>query len=682
MKRSGLARLLRPRHVAVFGGDWAANVVEQCLRMGFEGDIWPVHPTRSDMHGIACYRSVSDLPAPPDASFIGVNRDLTPEILRQLAARGAGGAICFASGYAESEIEEPGGRHRQQELVVSAGEMTILGPNCYGLVNYLDGVALWPDQHGGERCSSGVAIIAQSSNIAINMTMQTRGLPIACVVTVGNQSQTSLTDIATELLDDPRITALGLHIEGFGETRKFEQLAARARQLRKPIAAMKAGTSLQGRETVISHTGAIAGSEAFSSALLHRLGIARLRSIPCLLETLKLLHLFGPLKGRRIGSLSCSGGEACLMADAAQERMLDFPDLGPAQSTALKEALGPRVHLANPLDYHTYHWGNETALREIFSAMHLGNYDLLFLVMDFPRPDRCSDIAWEPAVRAIEQCTDRPTGLLSTLPECLPESWSSRLISSGIAPMHGVDEALAAAEAAADIGEVWSRPSHPLWVATPPLSGSETLNEADSKRLLAASGLTVPRFRTAATAEAAAESAAEVGFPVVLKAVGPAHKTEAGAVILNLRNRHAVASACRAMPEGGNYLIETQIMHPVAELMLGIIRDNSGAFLMTIAAGGTNAEILDDARSLLLPFTDDEFLSALTRLRCWPILQGYRNCLGADIGAILSASHCLAEFARTHEPQILEVEINPFLALDSGGVAADALIRRQCQDTP
>jgi len=162
------------------------------------------------------FNSLADLPGAPDAAFVGVNRNMTIAVVRELSAMGAGGAICFASGFLEALKEDANGAGLQDELLAGAGDMKIIGPNCYGFVNYLDGAALWPDQHGGERVSRGVALVTQSSNIAINLTMQRRGLPLAYVVTAGNQAQTDLSEIGIALLEDPRVSALGLHIEGIG----------------------------------------------------------------------------------------------------------------------------------------------------------------------------------------------------------------------------------------------------------------------------------------------------------------------------------------------------------------------------------------------------------------------------------------------------------------------------------
>ena len=170
---TALRALLNPTSIAVVGGSWAAAVIEQSERMGFAGDIWPVHPTRAEVRGRRAYASINDLPAAPDATFIGVNRQTTIDVVRDLAARGAGGATCFAAGWAETDD----GGALQDQLLAAAGDMPIFGPNCYGLINYLSGATLWPDVHGGERVERGVALICQSSNIAINLSMQQRSLP-------------------------------------------------------------------------------------------------------------------------------------------------------------------------------------------------------------------------------------------------------------------------------------------------------------------------------------------------------------------------------------------------------------------------------------------------------------------------------------------------------------------------
>ena len=328
-----LNRLICPRSIAVVGGGaWCEQVIRQTELMGFDGAIWPVHHKVAMVAGYGAFPRVQDLPEPPDAVFVGVNRHASVDIVEQLAQLGAGGAVCFASGFAEAAGEDASGSDLQARLVAAAGDMPILGPNCYGFINALDGALLWPDQHGCKRVDRGVAILTQSSNIAINLTMQQRALPIAYTVTCGNMAQTSQASIAQALLDDPRVTAIGLHIEGFGDLRAWEALARTAYDRGVPLLALKSGASDHAKSAAISHTASLAGSDAGAQALLSRLGIARVSGLPEFIETLKLLHCTGPLSGRQVASISCSGGEASLIADLAEETTLNFPPLTSAQT--------------------------------------------------------------------------------------------------------------------------------------------------------------------------------------------------------------------------------------------------------------------------------------------------------------------------------------------------------------
>ncbi|MEO9461003.1 MAG: CoA-binding protein, partial [Marinomonas sp.] len=214
--QTDLSRLFCPTSVAVIGGGvWCREVIVQLRKLGFAGDIWPVHPTAQHIAGEAVFARLEDLPRAPDAAFVGINRHACIEAVAVLAQMRAGGAICFASGFAEAAVEDVAGTDLQSRLVKAAGNMPILGPNCYGMINAMDGVAIWPDQHGCDVVSGGVAILTQSSNIAINLTNQRRALPIAFVATCGNMAQLSQAAIALALLEDPRITAIGLHVEGF-----------------------------------------------------------------------------------------------------------------------------------------------------------------------------------------------------------------------------------------------------------------------------------------------------------------------------------------------------------------------------------------------------------------------------------------------------------------------------------
>ncbi|HEX6705606.1 MAG TPA: acetate--CoA ligase family protein [Albitalea sp.] len=678
-RRANLQRLLAPRHVAVFGGRPAAEVVRQCRRVGFEGEIWPVHPRHDSVEGLRCWRSVADLPAPPDASFIALPREASIEVVAALAQRGAGGAVCHASGFAEVGGE---GVALQARLVQAAGEMALIGPNCYGVLNCLDGAALWPDQHGGRRVARGVAIVAQSGDIAINLTMQRRALPIACVVSMGNQAGTRLADVVDGLLDDSRITAIGLHIEGLGDVGAFSRVALRALEQGVGLVAMKCGSSSVGAQIALSHTSSLAGADALCDALLRRLGVARVHEPAALVETLKLLHVHDALAGPRIATASCSGGQATLAADLAEARALRMPPLPEGPRTRLQSLLGDKVNVTNPLDYHTYIWGDLAAQAACFAALMESRFDLHCLLLDLPRDDRCDPAGWHTALDAFAQAgrrTGAATAVVSSLPEGLPEAAALRLLEAGVAPMHGLAHAMEAVAASAAIGAARARRDRLLPVESPlPAEGeARLLDEWTSKQALAAFGVPVPRGESAVLAEAV-DCADAIGYPVVVKAVSAdiAHKTEAGAVHLNLKSADEVRNAVRRL--GGlsdRVLVEAMQADVVAEVIVGVQRDPQFGLALTVGAGGVLVELLQDAATLLLPVTRDDIRAALRALRIWPLLEGHRGRPGGDMEALLDAIEAIASFARHHADRLRELDVNPLLVLPRGVVAVDALIR-------
>jgi len=674
----GLNRLFRPQSIAVIGGGtWCANVVEQCRKFGFTGKIYPVHPTKDSIAGVACIGAILDLPEAPDACFIGINRVATIKAVRELSELGAGGAVCFASGFLESAGEDADGADLQAHLLQAAGDMTIIGPNCYGFVNYLDGALLWPDQHGGMRVDSGVAIVTQSSNIAINLTMQRRGLPIAYVVTAGNQAQTGISKIGAALLEDARVTALGLHIEGIDDLRGFEALAATARELGKPIVVLKVGKSKQAQAATISHTASLAGSAAGATALFRRLGMAEVASLPELLESLKLLHVVGPLGSNKIASMSCSGGEASLMADCAKGRGVCFPELNQNQYSKLRAALGPMVKLANPLDYNTYIWGDLKAMTATFTAMMAPHLALGLLICDFPRADRCDLSAWDGVVGAVEKTmknSGRPVAVVVTLPENMPEHIAMGLIAKGIAPLCGLDDALGAVEAAAFCGEI----SAPVLAPHVPIN-LKTLDEAQAKSALQVFGAAVPKSQTANSPQKAGQVAADIGFPVVLKGQGIAHKSDVGAVVLNLTTVQSVVDAAKAMPSG-HFLVEEMVTDVVAELLVGVVLDPAHGYVLTMAAGGVLTELLIDSVSLLIPCTARQVATALQKLRIATQLNGFRGKPAADIKSIVDTVMAVQSYVIENAGRVEEVEINPLLCTPQTAVAADALIRSGDKD--
>lgn len=683
-RTAALRRLFSPRHIAVFGGNAAAEAIRQCRKLGFAGELWPVHPRKESVEGLACFADVASLPEAPDASFIAVPREATVDIVGQLAKRGAGGAICYASGFAEVGGV---GIALQQQLVDNAGDMALVGPNCYGMLNYLDGVALWPDQHGGERIKRGVALITQSGNIGLNLTMQRRAMPLAYLITVGNKGGDSMESLVEALLGDPRVSVIGMHIEGLDDVAAFSAVALKALRQGVPLVALKAGSSALGAQTAMSHTSSLAGPDALYDALFARCGVARVQDPAGLIETCKFLHVHGPLQGNRMISASCSGGEASLVADLAQPRGLQMPSIPDAAAHRLRQVLGEKVHVANPLDYHTYIWGDQAAQTECFSGLMDCQFDAHLLVLDYPRLDRCSAQSWGTTVDAFvaaSQSGGKGATVVASLPEDLPEHFASALMHQNIAPMHGLPDCLDAIAHAAAIGAAKNRANRTQALPTVHalVSGPETvLDEAASKKALAAFGLPTPQGAVLAASGVCAYANA-LGYPVVLKAVSDqlAHKTEAGAVHLNLQNEAQLRAALEKMVGlSERFLVEQMAKDVVAEVIVGVTRDPQFGLSLTVGAGGVLVEILQDAVTLLFPVQPDQVREALMALKMRPLLWGFRGRPAGDVEALVDAVMAVASFAESHAHQLLELDVNPVLVMAQGqGVlAVDALIRIQ-----
>lgn len=693
-------RLLRPRNVAVVGGQAAAEVVRQCRRIGYDGPIWPVNPRRDRLAGLPCHPDVAALPEPPDATFVAVPASATVDVVADLARRGAGGVVCHASGFAEAGGDGPA---LQRRLVDAAGDLALIGPNCIGVLNYVDGVALWPDQHGGARVDRGVAILSQSGNIGQNLTMHRRNLPVAYMATVGNGAGTGVAELMDLLAADDRVTAIGLYLEGIGDVASLARAAARAAERGVPVVAVKSGSSELGARANLSHTSSLATPDALCGALFDRAGIARVPDLAAFVETLRFLHVHGPLAGARIASASCSGGEAALLADLAGPRGVSFPPFPDAVRDGLRSGLGDRVTVANPLDYHTYIWGDLAAQTQCFTHLLSSGFDAHLLVLDLPRADRCDPEHWETTLSAFvaaRRATGAPATVVSTLPEGMPEELGAGLTADGIAAMRGMPECLSAIRAAATIGAAHNALRASGAAAAVPLPGRRVdrtairqLDEPASKSGLHADGVSVPRSQVidatpgrpdARIAEHAVQAAGEVGYPVVVKAVSAtlAHKTEAGAVHLNLRTAEEVRGAVRALRAAGDgagerILVEAMVTDAVAEIIVGVSMDERFGPALTLGSGGTLVELVRDSVTLLLPTDAGHVRAALGRLRIAELLDGYRGAPPGDVDAAVGTIMAIAGYAERNAHRMVELDVNPLLVRPRGrgAVAVDALIR-------
>ena len=681
MSAPHLQRLLAPRSVALIGGAWADAAQAASRVIGFQGEVWRIHPTRACSAAQHYFRSVDELPAAPDAAFIAAPNREVPAIAAALARRGAGGFVCFAAGFSETASDE--GRRLTQQLLESAGELPFLGPNCYGFINFFDAAALWPDQVVGRRRERGVALICQSGTIALDLLFNDRSLPVGCALTVGNQTRLAAEDLIELLCADERVSAFGLYLEGVKDTARFAHAVAQARAAGKPIALIKAGRTAAASRTVHTHTGALAGADAAFDAFCRQAGIARCESLATLCETLKIFHAGGPLPGRRVLIMGASGGDMAMSADAARHLGLEFAPIPAEPAARLRALLSERVQVANPFDFHTHVWFDYPRQRAMFEVVLRAGFDAVGFLVDCPPPGCADDSTY---VRVIEEFAAALPGaasraaVVSSLPESLSPATREKCLAAGIVPLQGQREALEALDLAGAVGESWSRGAA-VQLRRPhePRPGGRTLGELEAKEALAAFGVPVPRARLVRVPEAAAAAAA-LGFPVVIKAASVAleHKSDVGGVVLNVRSAAEADSAARRLGQlAPSVLVEEMIIDGVAEILVGITVDPQFGQLLVLGAGGVLTELLKDSVTLLPPFTAAGIEAALGSLRVARLLAGYRGRPPADAAALAQAALACTRYAAANLEQLAELDLNPIIVRPrgKGAVAVDALIR-------
>jgi acyl-CoA synthetase (NDP forming) len=692
MVRDNLKRMLAPRHLAFIGGRSMARALKRCAEGGYQGQMWLVNPQNDSLEGVPCVRSVADLPEGPDAVFIATNRDLTLTCVAELAAKGAGGVICYASGFAETGAE---GQALQDKLLKAAGDMALLGPNCYGLLDYLHSSALWPVAHGGKAVEKGVAVLTQSGNFAYNLSMSDRSLPVAYMASVGNQAQLGVAELMDVLLDEPRVTAIGVHLEGLKNVPGFARAAHKALEKGIPIIALKTGVSQIGAELALSHTSSLAGSDALYDSLFDRLGVIRVSGPVSFVETLKAAACGNLPSGDSLIALACSGGDAGFIADYAERNGLTLPKLDNGQVAELAQVLPSYANLVNPLDFTTAIWGDRDALERMLDSALRTPADAAMLVLDYPAEatgerKEC-DLLLELYCAALKR--HGKTGFVtSAFPELLPASAREKLHAQGVAALQGVEDGFAAwgriaayrqrRETLLALGESALVPVCPQALT----ADGQLLDEWQSKQALRGFGLPTPQAVLSTPAEAA-KAAAQLGYPLVLKAVSAQlpHKTEAGAVALNLVDEAALKNALVTMQQRiavyapgvpfDQVLLERMATPPLAELIVGIKRETNFGLALVIGTGGIMVELLKDSRSLLLPTTDGAIRAALLGLRSAPLLQGFRGRQAADLEALVAAIRAVADYACENAGRLLELDVNPLLVGANGTVAVDALIR-------
>lgn len=692
MGNANLKRLLQPRHIAFVGGTSMVPAIEICRAGGFEGPIWPVNPRHGELADLPTFATVGDLPEAPDATFLYVSRENVIDVIGELAAMGAGGAVCHAAGFSEMG---DAGQEFHEALVAAAGDLAVVGPNSNGILNNLDGVVLWPiNGHAPEHCDSGVAIITQSGGIAFNYIKNKRSVHAAYVISTGNQAVLDPGDFIRVLADDPRVTAIGLFLEGINDVAGFSEAAAHALERDIPIVVLKVGRTELGAAMARTHTGSLAHGDDFYQALFERLGIARAHSLSSFDETIKMVATAGLPKGRKLAVLTNSGALRTIAADLASDANLELPPPSLEVATALRGQVSHFAAVSNPLDYNAAYAGaegltmeNEPALHHCFSTMISDDYDMVMMLAfcDWPVPEGAEP--GDKTIRAwLQACGERglPSVVASSLSEAFAEPYREFCLKHGVAPLQGIEDATSAVVASVRAGE-WrgliDEGGGPPSVILPaphvlPRSGI-LLDEPTSKALLGEYGLPLTPHRVAAPLDVV-HAAQGLGYPVAVKAINAeaTHKAKLGGVQLGLRDDNDVAQAVDDIVASygahglrvDELLVEKMVGGADEELIIGCVRDPRFGLALVLGAGGARVEVVNQTQMLLLPATATVLVHFVDRAM---------EHFGVDMVAfesVLAAVSAVARFADDHRDSLIELDVNPLMVMGNRAVAVDAVV--------
>ncbi|RWN48080.1 MAG: CoA-binding protein, partial [Mesorhizobium sp.] len=678
------------------GGSNLTTSIEYARKIGFSGRVYVVNPWRDVIAGIKCHAAVADLPEVPDLAFVAVPKEAVIETVNSLSTFGVSGAVCNSAGFSELRAD---GEERQNALISASGPMLLLGPNGPGFANFFDKSAFMQDFFGDHSgVSEGVAVISNGGAYLSDLGCMKRSLPVGYLVGVGNQADLTIADVMEALLDDPRVKAINLYIESFHDVAKLSQAALKAVRKNVPVIVVKGGRSASGERAAQTHTASLSGEAAVASALFSRFGFIEVSNQLQAIETLKMLVLAGRPTGGRTALATSSGSYAVLGADEAEVAGLSLPAISEETAQLLRPQLPHFVLPNNPLDISDGQFEASEVVESTFRTFFAnGTYDLALLIMSFPPAGGWDPAGWYTcsiAFARAAQASGLPCAFINTVPEDLPADAQRLMIENGMAPLMGLDHGMKAVGAvaryvnnlpvlaAAADADILLPQSSTFDIAT-----VQQFDEAQAKELLSTSGVSVPTGRVVNRDNL--QDCATLVFPVALKAVSPEilHKTECGAVALGIASLSDLRSAIAAMevrmqqtvphivPK--SFLVEEMVQSSIGELLVGIRQVPGIGLAMTLAVGGTAVELLEDAVTIFLPSPRSVIRAAVSSLKLFPLLNGWRGKPRADIEGALDTIEALAAFALTHASTLEVLEVNPLMlrAYGHGAVAADAVLR-------
>ncbi len=693
-----LRRLLSPRSVAVlgvsaeptrFGGRVVTNLVN------FAGPVWGVNPkyAGTELHGRPCLASLDEIPESPDCVLIALPREGVMGAIEACIAKRAGGAIVFASGYGETGLAERIAEEERLRDVCREAGLPLVGVNCLGIVDHVlkAGVTFMPEYIRMTAPAGGVAITSQSGALGYAlMQAAERGFSVCHMTTAGNATDLDICDLAAYQLSMPECRAVALAVEGLRDGRRLALLGEVARQAGKPIVVLKLGRGEAGAAAAVSHTGSLAGSAAAWSAAFRRAGMVEVEDFDALLETAAMFAKAPPPTAPGVAIITPSGGAGIMAADHAEALGLSMPQPMPETEAVLRAAIPDFGAPRNPCDLTAQVASNPASYDACMEAM-LSDPQYGCAVMPVVYSHHASTQVRMEQLRPYARKFGKPL-LIAWIPEQLEgpgavvaDSVPELILFRSMRRLMNAVRLWLEYHGQAPAGTPARPPGLEAALASLP-AGEAVLMEAEAKALFAKAGMPVVEERRAATAVEAAEAAAALGFPVVLKLDSPdiAHKTEVGGVKLNLADRGAVeaafgaimASARQHAPQArlDGVLIQ-RMSRPGVEIILGARRDGQFGSLVLVGTGGVQAELWRDVALDLAPVSPERAEAMLRSLKGFPLLDGFRGGPRADIPAIAEAVSAFSVLVAEAGPRIEEAEVNPLICGDWGCLAVDGLVR-------
>ena len=683
---SSLRRLLEAQSVAVVGASArAGSVGETTLRQlvggGFRGEVFPVNPRHRSLGGLPCYPALEELPESVDLAVLALPNALLEEQLALAARLGVGSAVIFASAFDEPAEGERPLTERLAGIAREAG-MALCGANCMGFVHPAASLEICGFSLPAEVGPGPICFLSHSGSSFSALLHNDRGLRFNLAVSSGQELVTTAADYVSYGVSMEGTAVVGLIVEQLRDVARFSEVALEANARDIPIVALKVGADPRAAELVSAHSGALAGDDGAYEAFFDAYGIHRVRDLCELADTLELFAAGRRAAPGGLAAVTDSGGERALLIDLAGEVELATPSA--ATKAELASVLDPGLPVVNPLDA----WGtgadSDNVFKRSLRALHddPGTGALLFAV-DLTA---ASSKSYASIATATWEVTDKPFAVLSHYPDGMDRAAAVGLRSAGVPVLEGTVSGLAALRHLFEHRDFRARPE----LEAPPrvaaqvrrawqerLSGSEPLGEVDALSLLADWGIPVARTLPAASEDEALAAARALGWPVAVKTAAPGvgHKTEHGGVVLGVAGDEALLRAYLEISSRLGPFVNVQEMAGRGmEMALGVVDDADVGPLVVVAAGGTLVELLADRQLALAPLDRWRARRLVERLRCYPLLRGFRGSEPVDEDALVAAVVALSSLACDLGGFIGALDVNPLVVGPSGAVAVDALV--------